>query len=223
MDDTKKPIYRRAADEPLMDAQGINLQWGKTWPRVIARAWYIEEQKKQYPGVPPQGADWYEKLLSGKPEQVRDALEEEGFAPRYKVYGRGSGNTRISDNNFDWFWKLTNIVIKKAEDGAMITKNEADPHPISIIPFDDQNVPKYEHKQPDMERERRGDDYVTLVTQVNGWSETSNINQHSAKERRLAHTLILTLPPRPDKPEFNALAITDYEAKGLIYPFTICC
>jgi hypothetical protein len=47
----------------------------------------------------------------------------------------------------------------------------------------------------------------------NGWSEVNG----------LGHVLVLTLPPRPENPEEFGLATVDYEAAGLVYPFTACC
>lgn len=47
----------------------------------------------------------------------------------------------------------------------------------------------------------------------NGWMEVEG----------LKHTLVLTVPPRPEKPEQFALALADLQAAGRIYPFTPCC
>jgi hypothetical protein len=201
----KEPFYRRDNDEPLIDAQAINLQWGKTWPRVIARAWYIEGLGKN---ASEADTEWLRKLLSGNKQEVRTALQEEGFAPRIKKYQRVDSKTTNVEDDFQWFWDFSHIVVKKAEDGAKIVKREGNKD-IQILATGDPKITKYEYQDPITEII----DGNPTITQKNGWFN----------DKRLAPTLILTLPPKPKSAEHIALAITDYEAKGLVYPFSFCC
>ena len=181
-------LYASIGNEPLIDGEGIMLSWGIAWPKVIARAWM--EQGNDSPQT-----EWYSRLMSGYPDQVLDALVEEGF-----IVNAFSTPTPEKINECKtWFKKNMKIVVSESSQDVSLRMG---------------------NKTTEVLRQASMDGYDTEQTlgatntiRANGWR---NVNG-------LEHVLVLTLPPKPQKPNCQAVASADYVATGKIYPFTCCC
>ena len=146
--------------------------------------------------------NWYKKLLCHKSEMVLDALMEEGFiidAMSNPPIGlEKSLSSRIIVRKPDQEYVVTPKRYKNDKDSCSYSKNNDRNYRISVI-----NIP-----DPSGSNDKRRNFYGS---RKNGWNDKKGLN----------HVLVLTLPPKPDKIEEFCIAVTDYEAAGKIYPFTM--
>jgi len=207
-----------SGNEPLIDAFRINAQWGKLWPKVIARAWRIQDFMKSDKTVPAGDSVWYENLISGDPKRVRTALEQEGFTPTIRFdEARTNGKIDVTQiDDLEWFWENIKIVVKEREDGVSLTK--PGDKTVEVKPYQ-KTSGTYKYKSPVEVKSlvknlpALGKVNYELYNQSNGWSNMKDIG----------HILILTLPPKPKNVVDHAVALAEYESAGLVYPFTFCC
>lgn len=139
---------------------------------------------------------WYEESKGQKSEWYYDLFSGD----RSKVIKalKAEGFIIDADKSTDDYdkWVNLNIAIKRREDGVKLVK--PDNTEIKVVDISSDPEGKYKYAQNSGYEKR------------NGWSDV----------KRLEHTLILTIPPKPDNPEGFAVAISDYQASGKVYPFT---
>lgn len=137
--------------------------------------------------------EWCKLLLSGKPEDVKKALLQ-------IVTKKIGGEIDPKEvEGYEWFWDNLKIIIKKREEGVALSYKSSENVDVK---YKDVSIPNSENSI-----------YNYKENGENGWIEVKGIGHH----------LILTIPPKPAEDKDVACAITDYEAAGLVYPFTFCC
>lgn len=85
-------------DEPIDQAIDILVSWGAAWPRIIAKVWK-EQYDKKTSGT--KHSEWYDQLFSDNPDDVKHALLDVGFM----------GDDDLHDDE-SWFWNNISIKVR---------------------------------------------------------------------------------------------------------------
>jgi hypothetical protein len=140
---------------------------------------------------------WYKKLLSHNSEMVMDALMEEGF-----VIDAGMNISADSVHHL-----ASKVIVRQPNQKYEVNPNKEKAYYKKTNERIERVVVSY---TPEGAGKKEHDHYFT-GSRENGWENPEELN----------HVLILTLPPAPEDRSM-ALAVSDYEAAGKVYPFCLC-
>jgi len=197
--------------DELLKKYGKVIQPGKEINEILDKSDFIllkdfymdilthDTDMKIVKGIDTDDFIWYKKLLCHKSEMVLEALEEEGFIIDAMENPPKDFEKNLSSRVIVRKWFQEYKVLPKRKEPAPYKKTTKRIHRLSVSysPNNQQNP------------------QITPLSgsRENGWKDVDG----------LGHVLVLTLPLCPKDAMLFGLAVTDYEAAGKVYPFTMCC
>jgi len=139
-------------------------------------------------------SQWYRNIFSKDPAKVLKALTEEGFIRD------AFGNEVFADDDLER-WINADITVKKDDEDVFI----GSPDTNKLMTVSKSQPAKNNWKY------------------VNRTARSKNIENGWNGVNGLKHTLVLTVPRKPDNPAMHAVALADLQSAGIVYPFTFCC